>query len=140
MRPAVIVLALLAGPVAAETVVAARNIRPMTLLEPGDVSMVPETIPGAITDPSEIVGREARVAIYAGRPFRPGDVGAPGLVDRNQIVSIAYSLGALEIRAEGRALGRGGVGDVIRVMNINSRTTVSGRVAEDGSIRVGAGF
>ena len=29
------------------------------------------------------------------------------------------------------------VGDVIRVMNLSSRTTVSGRIAADGSVHVG---
>lgn len=52
---------------------------------------------------------------------------------------LSYRLGALEIRAEGRALSRGGVGDEIRVMNLSSRTTVSGRIAEDGAVHVGPG-
>ena len=43
----------------------------------------------------------------------------------------------LRILTEGRALARGGVGDVIRVMNLSSRTTVSGRIAADGSVHVG---
>ena len=38
--------------------------------------------------------------------------------------------------AEGRALDRAGPGDVIRVMNLSSRTTVSARVGLDGAAYV----
>jgi flagella basal body P-ring formation protein FlgA len=59
------------------------------------------------------------------------------VVERNQIVPISFLSGGLAIKAEGRALARGGVGDVIRVMNLQSRTTVSGQIAPDGQVLVG---
>ena len=57
-------------------------------------------------------------------------------VKRNQIVTLAYEKAALRIEAEGRALGAGGIGEVIRVMNSTSRVTVSGRIAADGTVVV----
>ncbi|NIR43626.1 MAG: flagella basal body P-ring formation protein FlgA, partial [Gemmatimonadetes bacterium] len=42
----------------------------------------------------------------------------------------------IEIMTEGRALQRAAVGETIRVMNLSSRTTVSGQVAPDGSIQI----
>ena len=39
-------------------------------------------------------------------------------------------------RTLGRALGAGGEGDVIRVMNISSRATLMARVNADGSVTV----
>ncbi|HHX90132.1 MAG TPA: flagellar basal body P-ring formation protein FlgA, partial [Paracoccus sp.] len=36
----------------------------------------------------------------------------------------------------GRALGRGGAGETIRIMNLASRSTVSGRVAGPGLVEV----
>jgi flagella basal body P-ring formation protein FlgA len=59
------------------------------------------------------------------------------LVDRNQIVTLVYNLGGLEITTEGRALDRGGLGDVVGVMNLSSRKTVTGQLAEDGFVYVG---
>ena len=50
------------------------------------------------------------MAIYAGRPVRPGDLGPPALVERNQLVPLVYQPGGLAISTEGRALGRGGGG------------------------------
>lgn len=122
----------------AETPVAARTIRAHTLIAPADLTTSPAEIPGAIADPALIVGLETRVALYAGRPIMPGDVGPPALVERNQIVRLAYDVGGLSIVTEGRALGRAGAGDTLRVMNLASRTTVTGFVRSDGTVAVGA--
>lgn len=132
-----VVMALL-FPVAAqgESVIAARNIRPETVLTAADITVVSETIPGAADHPDLALGMEARVAIYAGRPVRVEDLGAPALVERNQIVALHFSVGALSITAEGRVLDRGGFGDVVRVMNLSSKTTVTGVVQADGGVRV----
>ena len=127
-----------AAPAAADTPVAARTIRAQTVLAPSDLATVEGEVPGAIGDADAIVGQEARVALYAGRPIMPGDVGPPALVDRNQIVRMVHDAGGLTIVTEGRALGRGGVGDSLRVMNLASRTTVTGVVLPDGTVAVGS--
>ena len=136
MRLTVAILCLAAMPATAETLVAARTLRAQTILAPDDLVVAQGTVPGTATDPTEVIGLETRVAIYQGRPIRQADLGPPAIVDRNQLVMLSYVAGPLTIIAEGRALGRGGVGDRIRVMNIASRTTVSGIVAGDGSVRV----
>ncbi len=139
MRRAILLaLVLAAGPGAAlaETLVATRTIRPQAIIMPEDVAVSEAEIPGMFTKPAEVVGQEARVAIFAGRPIGPSDIGPPALIERNQIVLLTYRKGTITIVTEGRAMGRGGVGDLVRVMNLASRTTVSGHVAEDGTIRV----
>ncbi len=122
----------------ADSLLAARNIRPETILTATDFVVVTDTIAGAADHPDLVIGMEARVAIYAGRPILPQDLGPPALVDRNQIVFLHYTFGGLSIQTEGRMLDRGGYGDVVRVMNLSSRTTVSGTVEPDGTIRVSA--
>ena len=136
MWRAVLLLAL-AGPAGAETLVPSRTIRAQDIIAAEDLLVIARTTPGALSDPLEAVGLEARTTLYANRPIRPGDIGAPALIDRNQIVPLNYVTGGLRILTEGRALARGGAGDVIRVMNLSSRTTVSGRIAADGSVHVG---
>jgi flagella basal body P-ring formation protein FlgA len=129
-------LVLLGTSVQADTLVAARTIRSKAIVGPEDVYIKDIDTPGAYTALDDVVGMEARVALYAGRPIRSGDVGPPALVDRNQIVALTYIKGGLSISVEARALGRGGAGDVVRVMNLASRSTVSGVVQSDGSIVV----
>jgi flagellar basal body P-ring formation protein FlgA len=132
-----ILLSLLAMPAMAETVVATRTIRAMSVLGPEDVAIVKGQVPGTLGSLTAVLGQEARVTLYAGRPIRAQDVGPPAIVERNQIVPLAYLSAPLAIRTEGRALARAGVGDTIRVMNLASRSTVTGRVREDGTVVVG---
>lgn len=134
-----VMLALLlsAQPAVADSLVATRTIRAQTLIGPEDVTLVAADLPGALADPALAVGLEARVAIYAGKAVRPVDLGPPTLVARNQVVTLVYLSGGLAISTEGRALARGSEGDVIRIMNLGSRTTVSGRIGPDGAVYVG---
>jgi len=133
-----ILAALLFCPIcaAADTLVAARTIRSLSILGPEDLALVAGSVPGTLSDPAEAVGLEARVVLYAGRPIRAADVGPAALIERNQVVLLEFRSDGLAISTEGRALARGGVGDVIRVMNLASRSTVTGVVGSDGTILV----
>ncbi|KMW59208.1 Flagellar basal-body P-ring formation protein FlgA [Candidatus Rhodobacter oscarellae] len=129
--------ALLASSVAAETLVATRTVRAQTLLGPEDVKVIERTIPGMLSHLDEAVGLEARVSLYAGRPIKPEDVGPPAIIERNQIVTLIYRRGGLTIAADARSMARAGVGDSLRVMNLASRSTVTGIVRQDGAVTVG---
>ena len=121
---------------AAESVVAARVIRARTVIAPEDLLLVDRDLPGALTQPQAAEGMEARKTIYAGRPVRPEDLVPPATIERNQTVVLAYTTGGLTIETEGRALGRAGVGDTLRVMNAGSRAVLNGIVAPDGTVRI----
>ena len=137
MRLAVLILTgLAASQVCAEVVVPVRPIRAREILVPQDFTVKPATVPGALSSLDGISGQEARVALYPGRPLRPGDIGPPAVIDRNDLITLVFNRGGLRIVADGRALGRGAVGDVIRVMNLSSRTTLTGRIDEDGKVSV----
>lgn len=136
-----LIAALLIAPALAQadTLVANRTIRSQTLLAPGDLVLASGTVPGALTSADQAVGMEARVVLYAGRPIRPEDIGPAALIDRNQTVTIRFRNGNLTITAEGRSLGRGTVGDRIKVMNLASHSTISGTIGPDGSVWAGEG-
>jgi len=120
-------------PAWADTVVPTRTIPAKAVIMPEDLALNRQTIAGAVSDPAQIIGMEARVALFAGRPIRPADVGFPAVVERNEIIPLYFQQGSLMISTEGRALGRGGPGDLIRVMNISSRSTVTARIGADGA-------
>ena len=129
-------LLMFSGPAMADSLIATHTIRAQTILTAEDFATVDADIPGALSDPAAVIGLEAKVTIYAGRPLTATAVGAAALVERNQTVSLVYSAGGLFILTEGRALSRGGAGDVIKVMNMSSRTTVNGTVRTDGTVSV----
>jgi len=135
----VLIFSLWAGAASAESLVATRMLRAHALVTEEDVALVPAEIPGALSDPAAAIGQELRVAIYPGRPLRSGDLGPPTLVERNQIVPLAYRSGVLAILTEGRALGRASAGEMVEVMNLGSRSKVTGRVGADGTVYVSPG-
>lgn len=132
----VIFFCLLMNSAHADIVVAARTIPAQSLIGPDDLLLRDTDVPGSVTELSEIIGKESRVALYAGRPIRPNDIGFPAVVNRNQIISLMYQRGTLVIRTEGRALDRASPGDLIRVMNIGSRNTITARIGADGTAYV----
>lgn len=130
-------LLVFAGQAMAETLVATRTIRSQSILSSTDVAMIQGDVPGTLQLPQDAIGMEARVVLYAGRPIRVGDIGPPAIVERNQIVTLYFRRGPLTIAADARAMDRGGVGDLLRVINLASRNTVTGVVHSDGTVRVG---
>ncbi|MEL6235325.1 MAG: flagellar basal body P-ring formation chaperone FlgA [Pseudomonadota bacterium] len=121
---------------AEQTLVARLPIRAQTIVTATDVTLLPGTTPGALSAPEEAVGLETRVPLYPGRPILATQLGPPALVTRNQIVTLRFSRGGLEIVTEARALDRAGLEERVRVMNLKSRVTVTGIVAGPGLVEV----
>ncbi|MDO5631790.1 MAG: flagellar basal body P-ring formation chaperone FlgA [Paracoccus sp. (in: a-proteobacteria)] len=134
MRGVILAALLAAGPAQAEGWAAARTLPAGTVISESDLIRTADA--RGIRDAEQAIGQQTRFTIYEGRPVTASVLRAPRLVDRNQIVRLAYERGALRIEAEGRALSEGAAGDVIRVMNTASRSTVTARVNSDGSVTV----
>lgn len=126
----------LASPAVADAVVATRVIAARSVLTNEDIALVAADIPGALTDLAPALGQEARITLFPGRPVHASDIGPSTKVERNQIIPLTYLAGSLAILTEGRALERGGEGDVIGVMNLTSRTTVFGKIDATGGVLV----
>lgn len=130
------IIAVTAVPAIADSVMPLRTIRANTVITVNDVALNVGNVSVGFARVSDVIGQEARVALYPGRPILMGDIGPPSLIVRNQIVQVAFRGSGLNIITEGRALDRGAVGDRIRVMNLASRATLFGQVLEDGTIQV----
>jgi flagellar basal body P-ring formation protein FlgA len=133
-----LILALIPGAAPADpALVASRTLRAAHVIGPGDLTVSAQPAPpGFVSHPDQALGMEARVTLYAGRPIPLASLAPPALVERNQLVTLVFRQGGLEIRADGRALARGGPDESIRVMNLASRNTLSGRVAGPGLVFV----
>ena len=133
--PAVLAL-VVAGAARAEVVVALETIRAGDVIDVGMLGTVEGVVPGALDDMRDAIGLEARVNLYPRRAIRPDDLGMPTVVRRNERVELVYVSSGLRITAEGRALGRAGAGEVVRVMNMASRSTVTGVAVGEGRVEV----
>ena len=132
-----ILVLLLPCPAVADALVATRLIRPAEVLRAVDVAVQRGSAPGVASDPAQVVGLEAQVAIYPGRPVRVADLGPAAVIERNETVVMIYRQGGLTIQSEGRALGRAALGDSVTVMNTASRQSVQARVISFGQVEVG---
>ncbi|MBU2981200.1 flagellar basal body P-ring formation protein FlgA [Lentibacter algarum] len=136
MKLLAFLVTLLASASAADTLVPAHTIRAQTVIEASDLLVRDTNVAGALADPADVIGKEARVSLYAGRPIRASDIGPPALITRNQLVTLRYKRGNLLIKTEARALGRAAAGERIQVMNLTSKSTLVATVLPDGSLQV----
>jgi flagella basal body P-ring formation protein FlgA len=70
--------------------------------------------------------------VYAGQPITLDNTRPVRLVTRNQVVTIKYISGPLEISTTGRAMGEAAANETVSVLNLQSRQLVQGIVQADG--------
>lgn len=133
MRWLALFLALAPLPASAAVLAAARTLPAGTVITAADLRAVDGDRPG-LSDPSEAIGLQTRLTIHEGRPLQASLLQAPKLISRNQMHPLVFQRGTLRIVTTARTLSDGAAGDVIRVMNLESRATVSAVVQPDGSL------
>ncbi|MGB7258489.1 MAG: flagellar basal body P-ring formation chaperone FlgA [Pseudolabrys sp.] len=89
-----------------------------------------------IASADQAVGRAARNALQAGRPLRSFDLMKPDLVQRNDSVTLVYRVPGIMLTVRGKAIESGTEGDIISVLNEQSKRTVQGMVAGPGHVVV----
>src|SRR5262249_27275582 len=82
------------------------------------------------------VGMQARRQIRAGQALKGADVSKPDLVQRDQGVTLIYETAGIYLTVLGKALEAGTEGDVVNVMNLQSKRTVSGVVVGRGRVPI----
>jgi flagella basal body P-ring formation protein FlgA len=85
---------------------------------------------------SQVIGQVARRTLLPGQPIPVNAVEKPLLVKRGEPARLIFQEQGLVIVMQVEALQNGGAGSFVRVRNVDSGLVVSGRVQQDGSIRV----
>jgi flagella basal body P-ring formation protein FlgA len=86
----------------------------------------------------EVLGLAARRALQPGRVIRHADLTKPELVARNETVTIIYEVPGIVLTIRGKAMEPGALGDLINVLNVQSKRTVQATVTGPGRVTVGA--
>ncbi|MCC6776567.1 MAG: flagellar basal body P-ring formation protein FlgA [Hyphomicrobiales bacterium] len=86
----------------------------------------------------EVLGLAAKRALKPGQPIRAADVMRPELVGRNDNVTITFEVPGMLLTALGKALESGGEGDVINVVNVQSKRTIQATIRGPGRVSVSA--
>lgn len=91
---------------------------------------------GYIDRIEELVGQTPRRALAAGLPIRNADIGKPEAITKNGLVTMVAQAPGLTITTTGRAMEAGSVGDVVQVMNLQSKRTVQATVTGMNLVQV----
>jgi len=128
--------------IAIETVEAAvltRNVERNDVLKSSDV--ITERRPkaevgGDAALRSRAVGMQMRRPLRAGQAVKVADLAKPDLVQRDDNVTLVYESTGLYLTMRGKALDGGTEGDVVNVLNLQSKRTVSGVIIGRGQVAI----
>jgi flagella basal body P-ring formation protein FlgA len=91
-----------------------------------------------IKNADQAVGLAARGPMQPGRPLRIADLMKPEVVQRNEAVTLIYKVPGIMLTVRGKATEGGAQGDVISVLNEQSKRTVQGIVTGPGRVVISA--
>jgi flagella basal body P-ring formation protein FlgA len=122
-----------------EAAVLARGIERNEVIKSSDV--VIERRPRAevgndVASRERAVGMQARRQLRVGQALKTADLAKPDLVTRDQTVTLVYESTGLYLTIRGKALEGGTEGDVVSVLNLQSKRTVSGVVIGRGQVSI----
>jgi flagella basal body P-ring formation protein FlgA len=102
-------------------------------LENEDLAKIPA---GAVTDVGAVVGQRLKRTLGVGTVLRSAWLDKPTIVRRGDVVKLMIETETLKITTLGRVDERGGMGDTVRVVNLDSKRRVYGQVVDNQTIRV----
>lgn len=116
-----------------------RDLGRNDVIKASDVSVErrPKTEAGAdAAGRDNAIGMQARRPLRAGQVIRNADLSRPDLVQRDQGVTLIYQVGGIYLTARGKAIDTGAEGDVVTVLNLQSKRTIAGTVTGRGQVTV----
>jgi flagellar basal body P-ring formation protein FlgA len=129
----------------AETLETAVLLRPLArgeVIKRSDFSLErkpkSEIASDAVRADEPIIGLAARQSLRAGQPLRRGDLMKPELVRSNDTVTLVYEAPGILLTLRGKAIESGADGEVITVLNPQSKRTVQGTVSGPGRVTISA--
>jgi flagellar basal body P-ring formation protein FlgA len=77
-----------------------------------------------------------RRSIRASQALKTADLAKPDLVQREQSVTLIFQTPGLYLTMRGKSLDNGTEGDVVNVLNLQSKRTVTGTVIGRGQVAI----
>jgi flagella basal body P-ring formation protein FlgA len=122
-----------------EAAVLTRNVERTDLLKSSDIIVErrPKAeIGGEAAMRDRVVGMQVRRAMRAGQALKVADLTKPDLVQRDQGVTLICQTAGLYLTTRAKALDNGTEGDVVNVLNLQSKRTVTGIVTGRGQVTI----
>jgi flagella basal body P-ring formation protein FlgA len=93
-------------------------------------------IGGEAASRDRAVGMQVRRTIRANQALKTADLAKPDLVQRDQSVTLVFQSPGLYLTVRGKSLDNGTEGDVVNVLNLQSKRTVTGTVIGRGQVAI----
>jgi len=90
----------------------------------------------ALGSAHDAIGFALRSGIRAGQPLRRVDLTKPQMVHRDENVTLIYEVPGILLTTRGKALESGAEGDVINVLNVQSKRTIQGTVTGPNRVSI----
>lgn len=122
-----------------EVAVLTRDIDRADLLKSSDLSLERRPKAEVAGEPAardRSIGMQLRRPMRAGTPIRLADIVKPDFVVRDQAVTIIYQVPGLYLTTRGKAVESGAEGDIVSVLNLQSKRTLTGVVTGRGQVTV----
>jgi len=91
---------------------------------------------GAFRDPKDVVGKVMNRTIGANQPVLPQQLAGSKLVKRGRKVTLLAVSGGMRISTSGETRENAYVDDVVKVVNLASKKTVTGILVDETTVRV----
>jgi flagellar basal body P-ring formation protein FlgA len=122
-----------------EAAVLTRNVERTEILKSSDVTTErrPKAeVGGDAAARDRAVGMQVRKQLRAGQALKVADLAKPDLVARDEVVTLIYETAGLYLTIRGKAMDNGSEGDVVSVVNLQSKRTVTGVVIGRGQVAI----
>lgn len=124
-----------------EVLVFTRALSAGEIVAPTDIAWQPVqahlTGGSLISDPETAIGKTVRTPVREGGVVRPGDLTAPVVVKRTEMVKVSWQLNGISLSMTGPAQKDGAIGDLILVQNPQSKKLIEAVVTGPGSAAAG---
>ncbi|MGI9412857.1 MAG: flagellar basal body P-ring formation chaperone FlgA [Hyphomicrobiales bacterium] len=117
---------------AREIAVPVRTIRRGSVIRAEDVAL--RAVPtrridsSTVEDTAGLVGMATKRTLRTDQPVRARDLERPKIIAKNAAVTVRYQAPGLMLTMRGKALQAGALGDLIEILNVQSKRTIQGKV------------
>jgi flagella basal body P-ring formation protein FlgA len=124
-----------------EMVVANRQLLTGTVLTEADISLQQREVAQAgglhVRAIDDVIGMKLRSMVRSGAPLKSNQLEKVPVIRNGQLVTIVAESAGYRMTVTGRAKGSGGVGDVIKVENLDSRKQFPARIIDSSTVETG---
>lgn len=114
--------------------------QPGDIISKDDIDMIDlrqaNVLPSMLMDADKLAGRTPRRGLLAMKPVSAGDVQAPRLIKKGDLVTMELDTGVIRLTAKGKAMDDGAEGEAVRIMNTNSKQIIDAIVTGAQTVAV----